>query len=103
MSTQRKSPASRKRSAKRTGKNVFVTKSGKAIKINRSLGQRVKAQRDERARRKAEYLSTLQVNRIKRLLFRLQPKRLARYWFSREGAIMLLKLTGIGIVVCFLL
>ena len=36
--------------------------------------------------------------RFKRILYRLQPKRLYHYWFSRDGAIMALKLTGIGFV-----
>jgi penicillin-binding protein 1A len=33
----------------------------------------------------------------------MHPKRLAEYWFSREGAVMALKITGIGIIVCFFL
>ena len=99
MSEQRKSP--RRRSS--AGKNIYVTKSGKSIKLNRSFGERWQAKKDERTRRKAEYLSTLPINRFKRFLFRLHPKRLVKYWFSREGAIMFLKLIGIGIVVSFLL
>jgi len=42
-------------------------------------------------------------NRWKRLLFRLKPRELARFWFSRDGAIMALKLLGIGIVLMFVL
>ena len=37
---------------------------------------------------KAEYLSTLPKDRWKRLAYRLHPKRVAQYWFSREGGIM---------------
>jgi len=99
MAKQTRSP--QRRSKK--GKNVFVTKSGHAIKINQSLGARIRAKKDEKSRRKAEYLSTLPINKFKRLLYRLHPRRLAKYWFSRDGAIMLLKLTGIGIVFCFIL
>ncbi len=36
-------------------------------------------------------------------MYRLHPKRLAAYWFSREGGIMALKITGIGIVAGFLI
>ncbi len=88
---------------RRPGKNTFTTKSGSTIKLNRSLTERLKANRDARARRRAAYMSTLPKNRFKRILYRLQPKELAHYWFSRDGAIMALKITGIGIVVCFVL
>lgn len=86
---------------RRPNKNIYTTKSGKQIKLHQSLGERMKAGRNARASRKAAYLSTLPKDPIKRLLYRLNPKRLAKYWFSREGALMALKITGIGIVVVF--
>lgn len=95
-----KKPASPR---KRPGKNSFTTKSGTAIKLNRSLGERLKAGRDARARRRAAYLSTLPKDRFKRILFRLRPKELARYWFSRDGAIMALKIVGAGLIIGFVL
>ena len=88
---------------RRPNKGTFTTKSGNSIKLNRSLTDRIRARKDERARKRAAYLSTLPKNRWKRILYRLHPKRVAKYWFSREGGIMALKLLGIGIVVCFLL
>lgn len=88
---------------RRPGKNVYTTKSGNTIKLNRSIGERIRANREAKARKRAAYLSTLPKNRFKRILYRLHPKRVAKYWFSREGAIMALKITGIGIVVVFLL
>ncbi|HYH75660.1 MAG TPA: transglycosylase domain-containing protein [Candidatus Saccharimonadales bacterium] len=88
---------------RRPGKNVFTTKSGNTIKLNRSLGERMKASQEAKARKRAAYLSTLPKNRFKRILYQMHPKRLAKYWFSREGGIMALKITGIGIVVGFLL
>src|SRR5688572_12988563 len=99
--TSPKKPAGGPR--RRPGKNTFTTKSGTAIKLNRSLGERLKASRDARARRRAAYLSTLPKDRFKRILFRLKPKELARYWFSRDGAIMALKILGVGLVVGFVL
>ncbi len=87
---------------KRPGKNTFTTKSGTALKLNHSIGDRYRAARDAKARRRAAYLSTLPKNRFKRILFRMQPRQLAHYWLSRDGAIMALKIVGIGIVVCFL-
>lgn len=58
-----------------------------------------KSKADAKSRRKAEYLATLPKQPLKRFLYRLHPKRLMRYWFSREGAIMLLKLSGVGVII----
>lgn len=87
----------------RRPKNTVTTKSGNTIKVNRSLSDRAKARKADRAAQKAAYLSTLPKDRWKRLLYRLHPKRMAQYWFSREGGIMALKIIGASIVVCFFL
>ncbi|MCA9347972.1 transglycosylase domain-containing protein [Candidatus Saccharibacteria bacterium] len=87
----------------RKSSNVHVTKSGKKIKLNTSLTDKVKARRDEKALRKAERLSKLPKGRFKRILYRLHPKQLKEYWFSREGRLMALKIVGIGIVSVFVL
>ena len=50
-----------------------------------------KTKKDVRAREKAEYLATLPKHPLKRILYRLHPKRLAKYWFSKRGLITLLK------------
>lgn len=89
-----KGPAGRRRASTNYG-------SHNTVRLNSSLSDRRKAKTQARAAARAEYLSTLPKERVKRLLYRLQPKRVAEYWFSREGAIMALKLIGIGIVVCF--
>jgi membrane peptidoglycan carboxypeptidase len=86
----------------RTVKNHYTTKSGNNIKLNKSLGAKAKARKDARLRAKAAYLSTLPKGRIKRFFARLHPKRMYKYWFSREGGIMALKIAGIGIVASFL-
>lgn len=86
----------------RKSKNTFVTKSGQTIKINRSIVGRIKAKQAERAQKKAERLAGMPKSRVKRFFYRMHPKRLYKYWFSREGAIMALKITGIGILVGFL-
>jgi membrane peptidoglycan carboxypeptidase len=88
---------------RRLKKNQFMTKSGSVIKVHQSLTERIRSKRDARAKARAAYLSTLPKNRFKRILYRLHPKRVAKYWFSREGGIMALKLLGIGIVTGFLL
>ncbi len=96
------SPAQGPRRPRQT-KTVFTTKSGKSLQMNRSFSERRKAKKDARARKRAAYLSTLPKNRWKRLAYRMHPKRVAKYWFSREGGIMVLKIAGIGMIVGFLL
>ncbi|MEM6997835.1 MAG: transglycosylase domain-containing protein [Patescibacteria group bacterium] len=88
---QASTPASKKKPTKKTDRAKSVKKSIKEARSKRRL------KKDEKSRARAEYLSTLPKSRIKRLLHRLHPKRLAAYWFSKQGLIMGLKLTGIGI------
>ncbi|MEI8338354.1 MAG: transglycosylase domain-containing protein [bacterium] len=83
--------------------NTVTTKSGKTLKLNSSLLDRVKAKKATQSAEKAAYLSTLPKDRFKRIMYRLNPERLAKYWFSREGGIMALKIIGIAILVSFFL
>lgn len=87
----------------RKSKSTFVTKSGQTIKINRSIGDKIRAKRALYAQKHAERLIGMPKSRLKRFFFRLQPKRLYKYWFSREGAIMALKVFGSSALVGFLL
>jgi membrane peptidoglycan carboxypeptidase len=87
----------------RRSRNTVTTKSGKSIPLNRSLSDRVKSARASRAADRATYLSTLPKGRLKRMAYRLQPKHLAAYWFSRQGGIMALKIIGVAIVFGFFL
>jgi penicillin-binding protein 1A len=89
-------------SSARKSKNTFTTKSGQTIKIHRSLAERWQATRDARSKRKAVRLAGMPKGRVQRFFYRLHPKRLYKYWFSREGGIMALKITGIGIIAGFL-
>jgi penicillin-binding protein 1A len=75
----------------------------KTVTLNRSFGDRMKSRKLARSTRKAAYLSTLPKEPWKRILYRMHPKRVAKYWFSREGGIMALKITGVGIVAGFLI
>jgi len=94
--------------SKSTGRNrqsrkTITTKSGNSIKLNRSLGDRVKERHAQRSAEKAAYLATLPKDRFQRILYRLHPRRVANYWFSREGGIMALKIVGASIVIGFFL
>lgn len=92
---------SRRRS--RVSKNQFTTRSGNTFKIHRSLSDKLKNRKDGKALRKAERLSGLPKGRFKRFVYRMHPKRLAAYWFSRDGGIMALKVLGIGFISGFLI
>lgn len=71
----------------------------KGLSVYANLSARRKTKADAKARRKAEYLASLPKHPVKRLLYRLHPKRVLRYWFSKEGALMALKLAGVGVVI----
>ena len=80
----------------------LLLRKGTTLKINRSLTDRIRSRKDNRYIRRARRLATLPKSRIKRIIYRLHPKHLAAYWFSRDGFIMGLKVLGIGIVVIFI-
>ncbi len=77
------------------------SRSAKSMKLNSSLTNRRKEKRALRSAVKAEYLASLPKGRWKRLAARMRPKHLIEYWFSREGAIMALKVIGVFIVLSF--
>ncbi len=87
--------------SKRVKGNKFTTKSGKVVKVNRSITARSKARKDAKALRKAERNAGLPTTRGKRILAKLHPKRQFKYWFSRDGAFTALKLSGIIVVLSF--
>lgn len=87
---------------KNAGKYV-TTRSGRVLKVHRTLGERWVAMREGKSLRKVNRLRGLPKSRFKRLVWHLDPRHLADYWFSRDGAIMALKITGITIVVLFVL
>ena len=64
-----------------------------------NLSQKHKTKKDQRNRKHAEYLATLPKNPFKRLLYRMHPKRVMGYWFSRKGAMMLLKIVGVFVLI----
>ena len=88
---------------RRAARNTFTTRSGQTIKVNRSLSDKVRARKDAFTRGKALRLAGMPKGHVQRFFYRLKPKRLYHYWFSREGARMALKISGIGIITTFLL
>lgn len=58
--------------------------------------------REAERRKKAEYLATLPKNPVKRFFAHFHPKRVANYWFSKQGAKMFAKIVGITLLVLVL-
>jgi penicillin-binding protein 1A len=74
-------------------------KGNKALSLYANLAAHRRSKADAKARRKAEYLATLPKQPLKRLLYRLHPKRVMKFWFSKQGALMALKLLGVGVLI----
>lgn len=83
----------------------MVKKSSHSRKLSvySNLSHARKTKKDAATRKRAQYLATLPKHPVKRLLYRLHPKRFWGYWFSKRGGLMALKITGIGILLLLLL
>jgi penicillin-binding protein 1A len=68
-----------------------------AHSVYSNLATKKRTTADAKSRKKAEFLATLPKSRIKRLFYRLHPRRFFKYWFSKQGAIMALKISGLGL------
>lgn len=101
MAESKKTPSLSGKKSRRVKGNKFTTKSGKTIKVHRTISEKSKARKDAKALRKAERNKGLPKGRVKRTLYKLSPRRLAKYWFSRDGASAALKIAGIAIVLGF--
>ncbi len=75
----------------------------RSMSVYSNLVQKRKTKKDASARKKAEYLASLPKHPVKRLLYRLHPKRVIGYWFSKKGAFMALKILGVSILLVALL
>src|SRR3990167_8737430 len=95
-------PAPNGAGRRRPGKYV-MTRSGRVLKVHRSLGERWASMRDGKSLRKVNRLRGLPKSRFKRFLWHIDPRHLAEYWFSRDGAITGLKILGVAIVAVFVL
>lgn len=80
MAKKKKKPASRK------------------LSVYSNLSRRRKTKKDSSSRQRAEYLASLPKHPVKRFFYRLHPKRFWGYWFSKRGALMALKIVGIGVL-----
>lgn len=58
--------------------------------------------KDVESKRRARYLAGMPKNPVSRMFYRLNPKHLYEYWFSKHGALVALKIAGISTIVLFL-
>ncbi len=77
--------------------------SSRKLSVYSNLAHKRRTKKDAKARKKAEYLATLPKHPIKRLLYRMHPKRVYQYWFSKKGAIMAAKIAGVSTLLLVLL
>ena len=85
--------------------SLFVTKKIKKsrnMSVYTNLAHNRKTKKDTASRKKAEYLSSLPKNPLKRIIYRLHPKRFFGYWFSKKGAFMALKIIAVSILLVVL-
>ncbi len=88
----------------RNSRSRGVNKTRKtAIKINRAISSSRISQNFADNSKKMIYKDKMPNGFWPRMKFRLKPKHLYEYWFSKQGAIMALRIIGISIVVFFLL
>lgn len=73
------------------------------MSVYANLAHKRKTNKDAKSREKAEYLASLPKHPVKRFFYRLHPKHVAKYWFSRRGAIMALKIVGVSVLLGVLL
>lgn len=75
----------------------------RTLSVYSNLSRRRKTKKDGQSRKRAQYLASLPKHPVKRFFYRLHPKRLYHYWFSRQGGIMALKIAGVGILILALM
>jgi penicillin-binding protein 1A len=78
-------------------------KPSRKLSVYSNLAHKRRTKKDAVARKKAEYLATLPKHPVKRFAARLHPKRVAGYWFSKKGALMVAKVGGVFAILLVLL
>ncbi len=63
-----------------------------------NLAHKRKTKKDAETRKRAEYLATLPKHPVKRFFYRLHPKRVAKFWFSKRGLLLSLKIFGVAVL-----
>lgn len=79
------------RSAKKKA-GVTTGRKKRNMSVYSNLVSNHRSKREQRARKRAEYLATLPKHPVKRFIYVLNPKRVAKFWFSKDGLKLALKL-----------
>lgn len=74
----------------------------RSMSVYSNLAHKRRTKKDAEARKKAEYLASLPKHPVKRMLYRMHPKRFWGYWFSKKGGLMALKIAGVAALVAIL-
>ena len=77
--------------------------SSRKLSVYSNLSKKRKEKKDSETRRRAEYLATLPKHPVKRFVYRLHPKRVWAFWFSKRGVFTALKILGVAILLMGLL
>lgn len=77
-------------------------KKTKRMSVYANLTNKRRIKKDASSRKRAEYLATLPKHPVKRFFYRLHPKRVAAYWFSKRGLFMALKIVGVSVLISVL-
>ena len=75
-----------------------VKKASRKLSVYSNLSKRRKVKKDKMSRKRAEYLASLPKHPLKRIAYRLNPKRFWAYWFSKDGLLMAVKIAGIALL-----
>ncbi len=83
----------------------MAKKSSKSHKLSlySNLSHSRRTKKDAENRKHAQYLASLPKHPVKRFFYRLSPKHMIKYWFSKRGLIMSLKITGVTVLLVLLL
>jgi len=75
----------------------------RSMNVYSNLAHKRRTKKDAESRKKAEYLASLPKHPLKRILYRLHPKRVLAFWFSKKGLFMALKIVGVSVLLVALL
>lgn len=81
---------------------VRKKQSARKVSVYANLATKHRTKKDTAARKKAEYLATLPKHPLKRLIYRMHPKRVAKFWFSKKGLFTALKALGVLAIIMVL-
>jgi penicillin-binding protein 1A len=73
------------------------------LSLYSNLSRTRKVKKDADSKKYAQYLALLPKQPINRLLYRLNPKNAAKFWFSKHGLLLSLKIMGVtALIFCLL-